>query len=202
MINLFGFSDKFMFNLVVVGIIVLCVFIIIMAIAINFVESGMRKKKSEKKSIVETGTMFLFFFFYYALIKFNIGYVNTGNSVLRIVLIIVGLILIILGTVVNVIGRFKLGKNWANQVVIYKDQTMVRDGVYGIVRHPLYASLIWMFFGGALVYSSYAAFLANLLVFIPFMYYRAKQEESFLLARFKEYKKYRQEVGMFFPRLK
>lgn len=99
-------------------------------------------------------------------------------------------------------GRFRLGSNWANQVKIYKNQTLVTHGPYGFVRHPLYASLILMFYGGCLVYPNYLAFLANTLIFIPFMYYRAKQEEILLSKTFKEYKKYQKEVGMLFPKIK
>jgi protein-S-isoprenylcysteine O-methyltransferase Ste14 len=109
-------------------------------------------------------------------------------------------LIIIVGCIINILGRFRLGGNWANQVKIYKDQTLVTKAVYGIVRHPLYASLIWMFYGASLVYLNYAAFLANSLLFIPFMYYRAKQEETLLAKEFKGYNKYRENVGMFFPK--
>ena len=109
--------------------------------------------------------------------------------------------MIILGCIINIAGRFNLGKNWANQVKIYNNQTFTRKGMFKIVRHPLYSSLMLMFYGACLVYPNYLAFLANTFIFIPFMYYRAKQEESLLLKTFKEYKQYKKEVGMFFPKI-
>jgi protein-S-isoprenylcysteine O-methyltransferase Ste14 len=77
----------------------------------------------------------------------------------------------------------------------------VQKGAYRIVRHPLYASLIWVFYGASIVYLNYYAFLLNTFVFIPFMYYRAKQEEELLEKEFSDYNKYTLNVGMFFPKL-
>ena len=101
---------------------------------------------------------------------------------------------------VNICGRMSLGKNWANQIKIYPDHVFVASGAYRLVRHPLYASIIWIFFGASLVYENYVAFFLTLLVFVPFMYYRAKQEEDLLTKEFQDYKNYQKEVGMFFPK--
>lgn len=192
-------------KLEVIAIIVisLCVFVIFTSILINFVEAKNRgKPKKEKKSIVETGTMTLFFMILYIVIRFRIGVIEYNDVIVRGIIIIISLIVMIIGCGVNVVGRLKLGKNWANQVKIYKDHTLVKTGVYGIVRHPLYASLIWMFYAATLIYLNYTAFLLITLIFVPFMYYRAKQEEKFLTERFKEYKEYQKDVGMFVPKWK
>ncbi|OGS28214.1 MAG: hypothetical protein A2297_01895 [Elusimicrobia bacterium RIFOXYB2_FULL_48_7] len=196
-------SPLAVFGLIAQIIIVLCVFAIIIAIMINFTESKKEKDtRHEKKSIVETGTMFLFFAVYYYLTAKNIGCFNVPGITARITLISIGLLLIVAGSIVNIKGRVALAGNWANQIRVYKDQTFVREGMYRYVRHPLYASLIWMFYGGSLVYQNYASFLATTLVFIPFMRYRANQEEELLKKYFSEYETYQKEVGMFFPKLK
>jgi protein-S-isoprenylcysteine O-methyltransferase Ste14 len=182
---------------VVIG---LCLFALFTSILINFVESKHKEVKKEKRSIVETGSMTLFFIFFYLLIRFKIGAFVVGDFA-RVSLIIIGLIMIVFGCFVNIFGRFNLGKNWANQVKIYKNQTLVKVGVYRFVRHPLYASIMLMFYGACLVHLNYLAFFSNTFIFIPFMYYRAKQEEWLLSKTFKEYSKYQKEVGMFFPKL-
>ena len=112
-----------------------------------------------------------------------------------------GLVLVVAGAAVNILGRLALGRNWANHIKIYNDHSLVVNNVYGFVRHPLYASLIWMFLGASLVYFNFLAFLANALVFVPFMYYRAKQEEELLAKEFEKYKDYQKKVGMFFPKI-
>ena len=111
-----------------------------------------------------------------------------------------GAILVIVGCYINIKGRFTLKHNWANQVTIYHDQTLVTSGVYKIVRHPLYASIILMLVGGCFVYTNFIAMLSIFIVFIPMMYYRAKQEERLLQSEFAEYVDYKKEVWMLFPK--
>lgn len=190
-------------EIISIFIIGICALALFTSILINFVEARTRPRaRYEKKSIVETGTMFVFFIIFYILIRFRIGVIDYTNLYVRVPLIILGLVVIVIGTYVNIKGRLVLGKNWANQIKIYTDQTFVTKGVYRIVRHPLYASLIWIFYAVSIIYLNYAAFLANTFVFIPFMYYRAKQEEKLLIKQFKNYKKYQLSIGMFFPKIK
>jgi protein-S-isoprenylcysteine O-methyltransferase Ste14 len=190
------------FYLVSSVVVLICTIAIFIAVLIDFTEFQKRDAvKKEKKSIVETGTMFLFFFLFYLLIKFKIGQIDFNFPALIFSLMALGSLILLFGCLVNIKGRFDLGKNWSNQIKIYNDHSFVASGVYKFVRHPLYASIIWMFFGASLIYSSYAAFFANLFIFIPFMYYRAKQEEGMLAKEFADYKNYQIKVGMFFPKL-
>jgi protein-S-isoprenylcysteine O-methyltransferase Ste14 len=157
--------------------------------------------KKEKKSIVETGTMTLFLFAFYLILMTKIGRVPVNNSNLKHIVIILGTIAIVIGCITNIMGRFNLGNNWANHIKIYDEHTLVQNGMYRIVRHPLYASIMLMFYGACLVYRNLLCFLAVTFVFIPFMYYRAKQEESLLIQTFSEYNNYKNRVGMFFPKI-
>jgi len=189
------------FELISLVIIGICILVIVTSVLVNFAEGKRNVKvKNKKKSIVETGTMALFFIIFYLILRSGIGNLQL-DALIRIPLIILSLIILIFGCYVNVKGRLMLGKNWANQIKIYGDHTLVTKGVYSIVRHPLYASLIWMFYAASFIYLNYLAFLANTLIFIPFMYYRAKQEEKLLEKEFKEYGTYRKKVGMFFPKI-
>lgn len=157
--------------------------------------------KKEKKSIVETGTMTLFLFVFYLLLMTKIGIVPIYNSNLKNLVIIVGTVAIMGGCIMNIMGRFNLGSNWANHIKIYDEHTLVQRGMYKIVRHPLYASIMLMFYGACLVYRNLLCFFAVTLIFIPFMYYRAKQEETLLIQNFNEYKDYKKRTGMFFPKI-
>ena len=177
---------------------------IALAVIIDFMENQSNKNtRKEKKSLVETGTMTLFFVLFYISIRFSIGKLNLNinNSILWIISIVCWIIILI-GIYFNVYGRVLLGKNWANQIKIYNNHTLIRKGVYNIVRHPLYASLIWIFYACSILYANWVAFLLNSLIFLPMMYYRARQEENLLGEQFKNYNQYIKEVGMFFPRLK
>jgi protein-S-isoprenylcysteine O-methyltransferase Ste14 len=183
-------------NLISNTIAICCIFLVLVAVLIDFGEFQERDQvRKKKKSIVETGTMFLFFLFFYYLIRFNIGRIYLSYQWLRVMMMIIGDLILIFGCWVNLKGRMVLGKNWSNQIKIYKDHYLVTNGVYQIVRHPLYASIVWMFFGASLIYVNYLSFLANIFIFVPFMYYRAKQEEGLLIKEFKDYKNYQLKVG-------
>lgn len=177
-----------------------CVFILFLAIMINFLQAR-EDVQREHRSVVETGTMTLFFIGIYALLSFRIGIISLQIIPLRVTNMLIGTSIIVFGTCFNVWGRIHLKGNWANQIRIYAKQTLVTSGPYAFVRHPLYASLIWMFYGAALLYANWAVALANTVIFIPFMWWRAHGEEEMLTWRFPEYDAYRKRTGMFFPRL-
>jgi protein-S-isoprenylcysteine O-methyltransferase Ste14 len=174
---------------------------IAIAVIIDFLEfHSQSNTKKQKRSPVETGSMTLFFILFYLSIRFNIGQILFKENLSIWIISAICWIIILTGVYFNVSGRMKLGNNWANQIKIYKNHTLVQQGVYRIVKHPLYASLIWIFFACAILYQNYIAFLLNLFIFLPMMYYRAKQEEKLLSEQFKNYKTYQKEVGMFFPK--
>jgi len=179
-------------------LVTFCTVLVLAAVLVNFVLARQAHAvRSRKKSTVETGSMLLFLAGFYALIRTRTGVYNVPGIYHPAAL--AGMILLLLGTAVNLLGRFALGRNWGNQVVIYEDHQLVTRGVYHFVRHPLYAGLIWMFLGAALVFQNGAALLATLLVFLPGMYYRGQQEERVLAAQFPGYDDYRNRTGMFFP---
>lgn len=183
-------------------IVILCVFATLTAVLINFLQAKQAAAvKRERRSIVATASMLGFFAGYYCLLRFRIGAVELLVAPLDRVTVAGGLLLIIAGTVVNILGRFALGGNWGDQIRIYRDHGLVTGGVYRLVRHPLYASLIWMACGGALIFQNPLALLANLAVFLPAMTYRGHQEETALTAEFPTYAAYRRTTGMFFPKL-
>ena len=176
-----------------------CALAVFGAVFLNFAACNRGQGvKRERKSFVANGSMIFFFCCLYGLIRLRIGVVPVTNLALQTGMVVAGLAIIVFGCVVNIMGRLFLGRNWANQATIYDDQILVVSGVYKLVRHPLYASLIWMFYGAAIVYENVAVFLANSLIFVPFMYYRARLEEDLLAKEFKDYVAYKQRVGMFF----
>jgi protein-S-isoprenylcysteine O-methyltransferase Ste14 len=184
---------------VVVG---LCAAVVLVAVIANFAEArrgGAIERRT--RSVVATGTMLLFFAALFACVRTGVGVVRLNSPLARAVVAIAGLVPVVTGCVVNVLGRIQLGANWANQVTVYRTQTLVTNGAFGVVRHPLYASLIWMALGASLAYRDRVAAALTLLVFLPAMHYRAGQEEALLERRFPEYRAYRERVGRFFPKL-
>ncbi len=179
-------------------IVTFCTVSVLTAVFINFqLARRSHSIRSERPSLVKTGSMLAFFAVSYLLIRFRLGVYEI--PAMGFPMAIAGLALLVLGTTVNILGRFALGRNWGNQVIIYRDHSLVTGGAYRYVRHPLYASLIWMFIGASLVFQNWAALLAALFIFVPAMYYRGKLEEQALIAQFPDYAEYRDRTGMFFP---
>jgi protein-S-isoprenylcysteine O-methyltransferase Ste14 len=182
-------------------IIGICVTAVLIAVVINFSLYQKRAVQQEKKSFVATGSMMLFLCIFMLVLKSQIGYLELHNFLIQIILSITGLALIISGTIVNLKGRLILRENWANQIKIYQQHVLHIEGVYRIVRHPLYASTIWMFYGGTLVYRNWVALVGTTITFLPMMIYRARQEENLLIKKFPDYRRYQIKTGMLFPKI-
>lgn len=193
---------SFTFEMVISLIVTTSVISVFIAIFINFITDDKNKPvKKSKRSIVATGTMTLYYLFYYVILRFEIGIVSLNNDNIYYSIVIIGTIIIAAGAIINIKGRLILENNWANHIKIYENHNLVKVGAYGIVRHPLYASIMLMLLGGSFVYRNWISLILTIGIFIPFMYYRAKQEEELLQNEFSEYKDYIRKVGMFFPKM-
>ncbi|NTW72040.1 MAG: isoprenylcysteine carboxylmethyltransferase family protein [Eubacteriaceae bacterium] len=191
------------FNFVITGILSLSITVLLLAIVADFIfYSRDEAVKKSQKSVVATGTMFLFFLVYYTVIRLRLGEIKLADDFLNKALSALGAAMAVSGTVMNILGRLKLKDNWANHIKIYNSHELVQTGVYRIVRHPLYSSIILMLLGGVLVYKNYLSLLLTVLIFIPFMVYRASQEEALLSKEFLGYEAYKRKTGMFFPKIK
>lgn len=182
----------------VAGLIVaLCALAIGTSVVLSFVLYGGRRDILRRRgSVVATASMTGFAAVFAALVALRAGALDAPAAV-RAAAILAGLVLAVGGCLLNLAGRVTLGANWADQVTLYADQGLVTGGAFRVARHPLYASLILFFYGVSLVTLNAAAFLANTLVFVPFMAYRARQEEVVLEKEFPAYAEYRRRVGMF-----
>ncbi|MHB1485706.1 MAG: methyltransferase family protein [Saccharofermentanales bacterium] len=179
----------------------ICLWILLTAILLNFYFARKGFIRKEKRSVVETGSMLAFFLLMVVLVYLGTGRIESGNS-LASAFAITGTILIIAGTAVNIAGRFALKGNWGNQIKIYDDHSLITDGIYHYTRHPLYSSTILMLIGFSFLFRNYLVLFLTIIVFTPFMVYRAKQEEDMLMDVFKDgYPEYKRNTGMFVPKI-
>lgn len=178
-----------------------CAYAVLTAVAINFVLARRDVETEERRpSPIATLSMLLFFFGLYEIIHWRLGVWKTQNPFVLLPMECVGLGLVVLGAAVNIAGRFHLGGNWANQATVYRDQGLITTGLYGVVRHPLYASLIAMGVGASMAFRNWVGLVAVLLIFRTAMAQRAELEEQMLEERFPEYGPYKSRVGRFFPK--
>lgn len=94
-----------------------------------------------------------------------------------------------------------LGLNWSPTLEIREKHELITRGIYGTIRHPMYASQwLWVIAQPLLLQNWVAGFL-NLLIFIPFYVLRVKAEEQMMLEKFGEqYSGYMQNVGGVIPK--
>jgi len=186
------------------NLVVTAAFLLIaLAITVDFAAYHRRDDVvvSSDRSLVETGTMTAFFVVYYLVARFRVSEVAVPGGA-RSAMVVAGMLLVVLGVVFNVWGRLLLKARWTNQIKVFAGGTLVTGGPYAVVRHPLYASLIWAFIGGTLIYANPLALVLTAAVFVPMMYVRAKKEDAVLAGTFAgQFEAYRARTGMFFPKL-
>jgi protein-S-isoprenylcysteine O-methyltransferase Ste14 len=77
---------------------------------------------------------------------------------------------------------------------------VIRNSVFGVVRHPIYLSEIVLYLGFLMMSTSLLAAVVWIIA-VGFLHYISRYEERLLLARFgEEYRQYMREVPMWMPR--
>jgi len=83
---------------------------------------------------------------------------------------------------------------WLSRTVeVQEDQQVVSTGLYGIVRHPMYAATLLLFLSMPLVLASLWSFVI-MLIYIPIIALRIRNEEQVLERELKGYTEYKQRV--------
>ena len=95
-----------------------------------------------------------------------------------------------------------LGLNWSPSLEIREKHELITKGVYGVIRHPMYASQwLWVIAQPLLLQNWIAGFI-NLLIFIPFYILRVQAEEKMMIDRFGEdYRTYMKRTGAVIPKI-
>jgi protein-S-isoprenylcysteine O-methyltransferase Ste14 len=109
-----------------------------------------------------------------------------------------GAFLLLTAVVCGVAGTIALGHNLTPFPQPSPSTRLVRHGIYGLMRHPLYTAVICGAIGWALVWQSGPALVAALAL-APFFDAKARREERWLRRQFPDYPRYEQRVRRFIP---
>ncbi len=77
-----------------------------------------------------------------------------------------------------------LGRNFSIKLVIRERHALVTTGVYGLIRHPMYASALLWSLGQALLLPNWVTALAGAFGFCILYFGRVSREESLMLKTF------------------
>jgi protein-S-isoprenylcysteine O-methyltransferase Ste14 len=114
--------------------------------------------------------------------------------------IIAGGALCIVGLSFVVLGSIGLGQGRSLSAFPKPNNnaTLVTNGIFSVVRHPIYSGFIIWAFGWSLIWSSVAAVVATLALLF-FFDFKARREERWLEAKFSDYTAYKQRIKKLIP---
>ena len=155
----------------------------------DLLRSRLRAKEtqSEQKDVIKySGLMFLAAFIIAGL-NYRFQWIMMPRAVVWIGVVIFLLAYCLFGEVLR-------ENQYLSRVIeVQEDQTVVDTGLYGVVRHPMYTATVLLFLSMPLVLNSLISFII-MLVYIPIIVKRIKNEEEVLEQELKGYKEYKQKV--------
>jgi protein-S-isoprenylcysteine O-methyltransferase Ste14 len=116
-----------------------------------------------------------------------------------LVWVVAGALFVVAG-VVGILAGTRLGSNLTPNPIPTPEGTLVTDGLYRYVRHPIYTAVLALALGLTTLAASWAH-LAIFLFLVMLLGIKARAEERLLRERFPDYRKYQARVGRFLPRI-
>ncbi len=98
---------------------------------------------------------------------------------------IIGLSICVIGAIIACWSRYILGKNWSLSIQKKKNHELIQDGIYSVIRHPIYTGILLLIIGNSIIVGDYRAILAIIIVFIS-LWFKLLKEEKILIELFGE----------------
>lgn len=113
----------------------------------------------------------------------------------------IGVVLYLGSLVLRNVAIRALGRFFSLHIEIREQHPLVKEGVYRVVRHPIYVAVIFELTSVPLVANAFYTILFALAVYMPILAVRLRREESAMVEKFGEaYREYQREVGALVPR--
>ena len=146
-----------------------------------------KEEEDEQKTVILVSGIIFLLAFILAGLNFRFGWFNLPS----IVVIIASVIFLL----ANIMYAEVLRENeyLSRTVEVSENQKVVDSGLYGIVRHPMYTSTIFLFLSMPLVLDSIFSFVV-MLVYPIIIIFRIRNEEKVLENELIGYKEYKEKV--------
>ena len=163
--------------------------IIMMIKSPNLLRSRLNAKEKEgtqKEVVILSGLMFIVGFIIAGL-NYRFGWIIMPNFLVVVAMIIFVVAYLIYAEVLRENAFL------SRTIEVQKEQKVIDTGLYGIVRHPMYAATIFLFLSMPLILGSIFSFI--IFMIYPFIIIkRLKNEEQVLEKELRGYKEYKNKV--------
>lgn len=90
-------------------------------------------------------------------------------------------------------SRISMGPLWLPETGLKREHRVISNGIYGIVRHPIYTFTLIFYLGSIVVFPVWWNWLALPLALMGYVY-KALEEETFLVVHLPGYSEYQHQV--------
>jgi protein-S-isoprenylcysteine O-methyltransferase Ste14 len=112
-----------------------------------------------------------------------------------------GVFVLIFSLFVFARSHIDLKSNWSPTLEIRKDHTLITNGIYRIIRHPMYASMWLGAIAQILLLQNWLVGPTYLILFALFYFLRVPAEEKMMLDTFgDQYREYMTKTGSVIPK--
>ena len=146
-----------------------------------------KENEDEQKTVILISGIIFLLAFILAGLNFRFGWFNLPSIVVIIASVIFLLAYIMYAEVL------RENEYLSRTVEVSENQKVVDSGLYGIVRHPMYTSTIFLFLSMPLVLDSIFSFIV-MLVYPIIIIFRIRNEEKVLENELIGYKEYKEKV--------
>lgn len=122
------------------------------------------------------------------------------NSALVPISKFIGGFLIISGISLGILAALQLNTNLTPFPTPKATGQLIQNGVYAIVRHPIYLSILLLFLGFSLFLNDPNRLLITVILGILF-HFKSDYEEQLLRQKYPKYEEYILQTGRLFPRI-
>lgn len=128
-------------------------------------------------------------------------WLNFANWGLPVWLRWLGVIILFSGNVILYLAHSNLGKNWSGTLDIQEKHTLITNGIYQYIRHPMYLGFLLLIIGIFLTSANVLLGVAMLSWFAYMYLGRVAKEEQMMIEQFGEqYRTYMQRTGRLLPK--
>ncbi|MDY9928013.1 protein-S-isoprenylcysteine O-methyltransferase [Methanosarcina sp.] len=111
--------------------------------------------------------------------------------------------LIFAGNLLFIWSHRALGRNWSPLLEIRRGHTLITEGPYRFIRHPMYAAIFLIGIGVSLLSANWIVALSYMLPMTNMYLFRISDEEKMMAEQFgNEYKEYMRNTGRLIPKLR